>query len=311
MTHRTSLPGPGGAMKDAPAPHDQARSLRLRDGRQLAYRIYGVSQGRPIYFFHGFPGTRLQAALVQAQAAALGIALVGFDRAGFGDSTPARQGTLDSVVGDVADLADHLGHRRFGLVGVSCGGAHALACARRLPERVSAVGLLAGAGPMHRPEARAGQLPLLRVMFALARLHPWFVSPLLALDRLMFRANVERAVDALSSMLTAPDRELLSRDAEVRSIFGASLAAAYRQGIAGAMYEARRIALFSERELHGIDAPVHVFQGGHDRHVTPAMGRFIAQALPRGRLHWCADEGHLSIVVNRFDACARLVLQAS
>jgi hypothetical protein len=38
------------------------------------------------------------------------------------------------------------------------------------------------------------------------------------------------------------------------------------------------------------------------------MGRFLAATLPRGRLHLCDDEGHLSIVVNRFDACARLVL---
>jgi pimeloyl-ACP methyl ester carboxylesterase len=183
--------------------NDGGRRLQLPDGRLLAYHIYGVENGRPIYFFHGFPGTHLQAALVHAQAAVAGVALVAFDRAGFGDSEPARQGTLDSVVGDVAELADALGHRRFGVIGVSCGGPHALACARLMPERVTAVGLLAGAGPMHRPEALAGQLPMLRAMFSLVRRHPWLASPLLALDRLLFRVDAERAVNALSSMLSA------------------------------------------------------------------------------------------------------------
>jgi pimeloyl-ACP methyl ester carboxylesterase len=302
-----------GQLPFARAEHDDGasgRRLRLPDGRLLAYKVYGAPDGRPIYFFHGFPGSHLQAALVHAQAAATGIALVAFDRAGFGHSDPAPQVTVDSVVGDVSDLADALGHRRFGVIGVSCGGPHALACARWMPSRVSAVGLLAGAGPMQRPEARDGQLPVLRLMFGLARWHAWLVSPLLALDWLMFRFGVEHAIKALSSMLTPPDRELLGRNDAVRSAFGASLAAAYRQGIGGALREARRIANFSEAELQGIDVPVHVFQSGHDRHVRPSIGRFIAATLPRGQLHWCPEEGHLSIAVNRFDACARLVLQA-
>jgi pimeloyl-ACP methyl ester carboxylesterase len=290
-------------------PNQDGQRLRLHDGRRLAYQVYGAADGRPIYFFHGFPGTHLQAGLVHAQAAAAGIALVAFDRAGFGHSDPAAQCTLDGVVGDVAQLADALGHRHFGAIGVSCGGPHALACARWMPERVSAVGLLAGAGPMQRPEARDGQLPVLRAMFGLARTHRWLTAPLLALDRLMFRSvGVERATRLLASMLSAPDRALLERDATVRSRFGASLAAAYRQGIGGAMREARRIARFAEASLHEVQAPVHVFQSSHDRHVPPAMGRFLAATLPRARLHLCDDEGHLSIVVNRFDACARLVL---
>ena len=33
------------------------------------------------------------------------------------------------------------------------------------------------------------------------------------------------------------------------------------------------------------------------------MGRHIAQALPQGRLRFYPDEGHLSIVVNRFADC--------
>lgn len=281
--------------------------VRLAAGRRLGYRIYGFPDGRPVYFFHGFPGSRLQAALLHRQALAAGVALVAFDRPGFGLSDPATAPAVDSLASDVFELADALGHRRFAVVGVSCGGPHALAAARLGPDRITAVGLLAGIGPMDRPELRIGQLPLLRAMFAAARWQPWLISPLLALDRLMFRRNPERAVRALASMMTPPDRRLVEASAELRTAFGASLAEAYRQGIGGALQEARRIARFGDSGLDGIPQPVHVFQSGQDHNVPPRMGRFMADRLPGGCYHDCPEEGHLSIVVNRFDECVRLL----
>jgi pimeloyl-ACP methyl ester carboxylesterase len=284
--------------------------LHLPEGRRLVWRVYGQLGGAPILFFHGFPGSRLQAALVHAQAAAAGVALIAFDRPGFGASSPAPFArTVDAVTGDVADLADHLGLARFGVLGVSCGGPYALASARLLPQRVSAVGLLAGAGPMHRPEARAGQLPLLRLMFGLGRVHAALARPLLALDALMFRVNAERALAALASMLGAPDRALLQADAAVRERFAASLADAYRQGTVGAAMELQRIARWHEDGWREIAQPVHLFTSGHDRHVPPAMGRWMATTLPRATLHERPNEGHLSIVVNAFDACVRELLR--
>lgn len=283
--------------------------LRLPDGRRLGYRVYGRPDGRPVYFFHGFPGSRLQAALVHGQALAAGIALVAFDRPGFGLSDRARAPTVDHIAGDVSDLSQALGHRRFAVLGVSCGGPHALATARRLPQRVAAVGLLAGIGPMDQPRLRRGQLPLLRAMFRLAAWQPWAISPLLMLDRMLFRRDAEQAVRALSSLLTPPDRRLVDGSAAVRAAFGASLAEAYRAGIVGAMQEARRIARFSTAQLDGVAAPVHIFQSGQDRNVPPAMGRYMAERIATSTYHDCPEEGHLSIVVNRFDACTRLLLR--
>lgn len=282
---------------------------RLPDGRILGYRVYGTPAGCPVYFFHGFPGSRLQASLVHRQALAAGLALVAFDRPGFGLSDPAVAPTVDSLSRDVCNLSDALGHRRFAVLGVSCGGPHALAVARALPDRVAAVGLLAGIGPMDQPHLRNGQLPLLRAMFRLARWQPWLISPLLVLDRFMFRSHPERAVKALASMLTPPDRRLVEASATVRAAFGASLAEAYRRGIHGALAEAGRIARFSSAQLDGIKVPVHIFQSGQDRNVPPAMGRFMAARIAGSTYHDCPDEGHLSIVVNRFEECARLLLR--
>lgn len=281
---------------------------RMHDGRAVAYRVYGAPAGRPVYFFHGFPGSRIQAALVHSQALALGVALVAFDRPGFGLSDLAPAPTVDSIAGDVLELSEALGHRRFAVLGVSCGGPHALAAARLISHKVSSVGLLAGIGPMDQPQLRAGQLPMLRALFGLARWQPWLISPLLALDWGMFRSSPERAVKALAGMLTPPDRLLVEGSAQVRAAFGASLAEAYRRGIGGAVREAGRIARFTALQLDGIKAPVHIFQSGQDRNVPPAMGRFMADRLPTSTYHDCPEEGHLSIVIRQFEPCVRLML---
>lgn len=287
------------------------RGLTLKDGRSLSYQIYGAPAGQPSYFFHGFPGCRLQAALTHDQAVAAGLCLVAFDRPGFGRSSPHPSRSIVGVADDVAQLADHLGHARFGTLGVSCGGPYALACAQRLPARVRHVGLLAGIGPMDVAALRQGQLPVLRLMFSLARVNPALISPLLLLDRMLFRSDPERAVRALSPMLTDPDRRLLDADPELRRIFAASLAEAYYQGIGGAQREAALIAGARGYALEEIFTAVDVFQSGIDRNVPPAMGRHLAERLPNGRLHPYPDEGHLSIVVNGFADYAERFLAAS
>lgn len=279
--------------------------LRLKDGRQLCFQLFGAEGGSPAYFFHGFPGCRLQAELIHQQAEVEGICLVAFDRPGFGRSEydPAR--TLAGISADVVELADHLGHSRFLAIGVSCGGAYALSCAHDLPDRISHVALFAGMGPMDIPEIRKGQLPILTAMFSLARVSPVFIVPMLAMDWLMFQTNPQRAVRMLGKMLTQPDQDLLKRDSAVADIFGRSLAEAYRQGLRGPMREAALIGRKRPYDLADISAPVTVYQPAHDRHVPVEMGKYIASSVQNGRFQLCESDGHLSVLMSKFSSFAR------
>ncbi|MDT9001072.1 alpha/beta hydrolase [Paucibacter sp. APW11] len=284
---------------------NHAATLRLADGRQLSYQQYGLAGGRPVHFFHGFPSSRLLAALVHEQALRAGVCLIAADRPGFGLSSPAPGRSLLSWADDVVALADHLGHQRFEVVGVSCGGAYALACAHALPQRISRLALLAGMGPMDLPQIRREQMPALKLMFGLARLQPWLIAPLLALDRKLYRGSPERALKLVAGMLSAPDQALLRAEPGLAAGFIASMAEAYRQGIGAAMAEAALIAGPRGFELQQIRQTVHIHQGAFDRHVPPAMGRYLAAQLPAARLFEYADEGHLSIMSRRFEASLR------
>ncbi|MCY1281510.1 3-oxoadipate enol-lactonase [compost metagenome] len=281
-------------------PDAQPRRLRLPDGRTLAYQIYGEPAGRPLYYFHGFPGSRLQAALHHEQALAAGVCLVAPERPGFGHSDYQAGRSILGWPGDVQPLADSLGQRRFGVLGVSCGGPYALACAHQMGERLDYVGLLAGMGPMDIPALREQQLPMLRLMFGLARRHPLLASPLLALDRRLFLRSPARAVAALAGLLAEPDRRLLADDPQAAADFAGFLAEAYRQGVRGACKEAQLIASRRGFALEQIKVPVHLYQSGQDRHVPEAMGRHLQSRLPRATLRLYPQEGHLSIVINQF-----------
>lgn len=281
-------------------PDTRLRRLRLPDGRTLTYQLYGDTDGRPLYYFHGLPGSRLQAALHHVEALTAGVCLVAPDRPGFGGSDYQAGRSILGWAADLGFMADTLGHRRFGVLGVSCGGPYALACAHQLGNRLDYVGLLAGMGPMDKPELRTTQLPALKLMFGLARFHPRLASPLLALDRLMFRSNPARALNALAGLLAEPDRQALAADPAAAEGFAAFLVEAYRQGIRGACMEAALIASPRHFALADIQVPVHLYQSGQDRHVPEAMGRHLQTQLPNASLRIYPQEGHLSIVLNQF-----------
>ena len=260
-----------------------------------------------MYFFHGFPSSRLLAAFLHERAKAAGLALIASDRPGFGHSSPKPGRTILDWPSDVAALADCLGHKRFSVLGVSCGGPYALACAHELPHRVRRAVLVAGMGPMDVPSIRARQHPALKLMFALARIHPRLIAPFLRLDRRLYTGDVDKALRVLARMLTPPDRELLLAEPKVAADFLRSMADAYRQGIGAAQQEAALIAAPRGFRMSNIKVPVHVFQGDHDRHVPPVMGLYLADSIPFATWHRCPNDGHLSIVWNQFDEYARLL----
>ena len=78
---------------------------------------------------------------------ALGVCVITYDRPGYGQSDPHPGRSVADAAEDVAAIADALGYERFGVLGRSGGGPHALACAALLPERVTRAACLVGLAP--------------------------------------------------------------------------------------------------------------------------------------------------------------------
>jgi pimeloyl-ACP methyl ester carboxylesterase len=105
--------------------------IRVADGRRLAVCEYGAPGGAPAFFFHGWPGSRLDFAANDAAAKAAGVRVIAIDRPGIGGSDPQPRRKVLDWPADVTAVADSLGLDRFTVFGFSFGGPYARAARTR------------------------------------------------------------------------------------------------------------------------------------------------------------------------------------
>jgi pimeloyl-ACP methyl ester carboxylesterase len=283
------------------------RQITLRDGRRLAYAEYGDPQGRPLLYFHGFPSSRLEAALTDEAAAGLGIRAIAPDRPGIGlsDFQPGRR------IGDwpaaVAELADALGLGRFAVLGVSGGGPYALACAAKIPERLAAVGIVGGLGPLDKAGATRGMSLLSRFFLRLFRRAPGAGRTCFALAAQIARHYPDRLFALFTANVPAPDRQVLARP-EVRNLFLAALVEAVHRGSGGG---ARELTLYTRPwgfDLARIAVPVDLWHGRLDATVPVVLGEDLARVLPDCRSRFLDGEGHFSLPLSRMEEILRTLV---
>ena len=123
------------------------RTVRTTDGRVLAVEEAGDPAGRPVLVHGGTPGSRLLYGPHVRDAAERGLRLIGYDRPGYGGSSPQPGRTVADCASDVRAICADLGIDRLAMWGASGGGPHVLACAALLPDLVAAAATLASLAP--------------------------------------------------------------------------------------------------------------------------------------------------------------------
>lgn len=274
--------------------------IRLPDGRRLAYAEFGDLAGRPAFYFHGFPGSRLEGRLIEPHARARGVRVIAVDRPGYGlsDHLPGR--TLLDWPGDVAALADALGLDRFGVVGASGGGPFVSACALRLADRLFGAAILCGMGPTEDPSLAREMIALYRVGLGAARVVPGVSRPVFAALAPLIRRRPEFFLDRLARRVSPPDREFFRRP-ELRAVFVDTFREAFRRGSRGAARDGVLYARPWGFRLEDIRTTVHLWHGERDNVVPVAFGREVARRIPDCRAVFYPDEGHFSIAIRRAD----------
>lgn len=269
--------------------------LRLKDGRLLGYAEYGDPDGKPLVFFHGMPGSRLSAQLGDAVAKKLGVRIIAPDRPGYGlsDFQPGR--TILDWPDDVVELADALNIERFPVGGVSGGGPYATACAFKIPDRLTAAGIISGVGPFDVPESTQGMSRQNRLLFGAARRVPWLVNLPMWLMALGARRFADQFLSLTMRALPEPDKAILSRP-EIRPLFVQDAVEAFRSGGRGAAWEAVLYARPWGFRLEDITMEVHLWQGEIDVNVPPTMGRYQADAIPNCKATFYPGQAHLLLI---------------
>lgn len=266
--------------------------LRLSDGKKLCYAEYGDPGGVPLLLFHGNPGSRLAWGSMPGTPFLPNVRIIAPDRPGYGRSD-FKKLALERWPHDVAELADHLGIERFAIFAPSGGAPYALACAWKIPHRLSAVGLFGAVGP-NRPEAVKGVIPSLQLLWKVA-------GPLQPLVRLQMwimaveaRRNPERlAVKMRDLELNESDKAVFDRE-EIRNLFRTDFPEAYRQNGIGSAYDATVPAAWPI-PLDEVKTRIRIWHAERDQ-LVGNMSVYLAHNLPNATLTRLTGEGHLWIL---------------
>jgi pimeloyl-ACP methyl ester carboxylesterase len=267
------------------------QAVRLTDGRLLGFAEYGDAGGPAVLFFHGQVGSRLLGRALDADARRLGLRLVAPDRPGLGfsDFRPGR--VIADWPADVAGLAEQLGIDRFAVVGASGGAPYALACAWKVPERVTATVLAGTALPVPMVEQAPDTPAVQRALSRSAAWAPWSIRPVMTVLGELSRRSPEQALGRMQSSAGEADRAAFDRP-EVRTMLTQSMAETFRSGSRGAAHDLRLVTADWALPFGEVSAPVDVWHGEADEEVTPANVRRLVDALPAGRLHLVPGGGH-------------------
>jgi len=265
--------------------------LRLRDGRQLGFATFGDADGLPVFYLHGSFGSRLEGRIAHVAALKRHVRIIAVDRPGFGLSEPRPKRRLLDWPPDLDELADQLGIERFSLLGVAGGGAFALACAARLPQRVRSVALISSVGPHDRPGALSGMDLRARVVLnVLPRFLPWLSRRLHQRAARLAEREPLRLLREAWGTLPASERAALDSP-EVASIFMDAAFESFRSGADGRVHELRVLADPWGFALDSVAAPVFLWHGETDRVSPVAMAQALAREIPKSQLQTIPGRG--------------------
>ncbi|XP_020094547.1 uncharacterized protein LOC109714363 isoform X2 [Ananas comosus] len=281
-----------------------AQRIQLRDGRYLAYSESGVPKDKArlkIVFSHGFTGNRTDTLRAsQELVEELGVYMVGFDRAGYGESDANPNRSVRSAASDLTELADALDlGPKFYLVGFSLGNHAVWGALKYFPERIAGAALLAPvinyrwpgfprdlADEAYSKQELGDQWALRVSYYAPSILHWWMEQSWLP---------TSTAVKGTTYLPNKLDQELRTRSVADGS-FDKRRQLATQQGIYESFYRDMKVMFgkwdFDPMDLSPPPFPVHVWQGDEDGLVPVVLQRHIASRHSWINYHELPGTGH-------------------
>jgi pimeloyl-ACP methyl ester carboxylesterase len=276
------------------------RTAKTPDGRTLAIEEAGDPHGRPVLVHAGTPNSRHLYGPTAADAAARGLRLIGYDRPGYGGSTPHPGRSVADCAADVRAICAELGIDRLAMWGISGGGPHVLACAALLPDLVAAAASLASQAPIDAEglDWLAGMGQLNVDDFLLFQRDPVAARAKTEADReMILSSSPAEEEEEMESLLSPTDKAILE------SGLGEYLNYAEHEGLAPGVegWWDDGVADSSPWgfELSAISVPVLLMHGRHDQFVPFSHGEWLAAHIPGVEARLFDEDGHLTLFANR------------
>lgn len=262
-------------------------SFLLENQYQLAWAEYGATDGEPVFYFHGMPGSQLEAQPADAIALDLGIRLITPDRPGYGYSEAQDNFSLLDWPNAVSQLADKLNLNRFSILGFSGGGPYALACAHKIADRINQLTLVSSPAPFDTDVMQNHISADFKPLYELAA-----ADYSAAIEQISQMAPTpESLLNIMQTSLPPADRELFNQK-HFQKQYLENLTISMRNGVNGIVNDLRNIKLPWQFNLQEIQAHVDIWHGRNDINVGFSIAEYLADSLNNVETHFQDNAGH-------------------
>jgi len=272
--------------------------LKLKDGRILSYEDYGSPKGKPLFYFHGWPASRLSGKQLDNPAKKLNLRVISPDRPGFGHSTFKPKRKLLDWPDDVLEIANHLKLKRFSILGSSGGVPYTFACAHKLTDILDSVITVAGLGPTHSYLKSHKNIPFRKWVVLRSWTSGYNFAPLILPLYRLTALHSPRLFQLITRTSTHKRDRACLKDKNYRDIFNQTIKEAFRQGTRGPLQDLKIYGNNWGFKLKEINNEVTIWHGTKDSNAPFWLAKFAAQSLRKCETRFMKNNGHFILAVN-------------
>ena len=268
--------------------------IKLRNGNNIGYAIYGNKKNFPIFYFHGWPGSRFELKNIPLKKKKCFI--IALERPGYGISDPISKFKILDWPKIVLEVANKLKIKKFSIIGVSGGAPFALACANTIKnKRLKSIAIVCALAPNKAKGMDKGRVGML-LNFGRKPFISWLIFNFLRMR--LLNGNLEKSFNKWKNKIPLPEIDLklftIDRGRRLMENFKESV----KHGITGVHRDANLYSNYWGFKLKNIKKKIFVWHGDKDLTVPIITNKYYKKKLKNKEIFIKPNEGHFSICYN-------------
>ena len=268
--------------------------IKLRNGNNIGYAIYGNKKNFPIFYFHGWPGSRFELKNIPLKKKKCFI--IALERPGYGISDPISKFKILDWPKIVLEVANKLKIKKFSIIGVSGGAPFALACANTIKnKRLKSIAIVCALAPNKAKGMDKGRVGML-LNFGRKPFISWLIFNFLRMR--LLNGNLEKSFNKWKNKISLPEIDLKLFTIDRGKRLMENFKEAVKHGTTGVHRDANLYSNYWGFKLKNIKKKIFVWHGDKDLTVPIITNKYYKKKLKNKKIFIKPNEGHFSICYN-------------
>ena len=277
--------------------------IKLRNGNKIGYAVYGNKKNFPIFYFHGWPGSRFELKNIPLKKEK--CFLIALERPGYGISDPISDFKILDWPKIVIEIANKLKIKKFSIIGVSGGGPFALACANTIEnKRLKSIAVICALAPSKAEGMNKGRVGML-LNYGKKPFLSWLIINLLRAS--LLNSNLEKNFNRFKNRIPLPKVDLKLFTIDRGKKLMENFKEAVKHGTTGVHRDANLYSNDWGFKLKNIKRKIFIWHGDKDLTVPIITNNYYKKKLKNKEIFIKSNEGHFSICYNFMNDIIRQV----